>query len=403
MPRMQARVELVYFDAGGGHRAAAQALREMLALQGRPWDVRLVNLTQVLDPRQRFRDWTGQQPEDVYNRRLARGRTRGMGLELRLLQWAIRMLHSVLTRPLVRHWQDSQPDLVVSLIPNFNRVMASALQQARPGAPFATVITDLADLPPRFWVEPDVAQHVIAGTPHAVRQALDRGVPAARVSSVSGMLLRPAFYAPQAADRAGARRQAGLDPARPTAAVFYGGQGSEEMLRIARELPALQMVFLTGHNQRLAEQLRGCSGFAPRVVVGFTPEVPRWLHLADFFIGKPGPGAMSEALQMGLPLITFDNADTMPQERWNTRWVRELGVGLVIGSMDELPAAVDALTARLDEFRSRVRWIDNRAVFEVPQVLAELLQVSRSPRDAAQARAGAMVPTRGLAWQGADT
>lgn len=401
MRPMQAKVELVYLDAGGGHRASAMALRDMLQLQRRPWELRPVNLMALLDPQQRFRRATGMAPEDLYNRRLARGRTRGLQFELRLLQSAIRLLHRPLVRRLESHWRASAPDLVVSLIPNFNRAIGVALQRARPGVPFATVITDLADLPPRFWVEPSVQQHVIAGTPHAVRQALAQGVPPERVSPVSGMLLRPCFYQPQAEDRALARVQAGLDPQRPTAVVFYGGQGSEQMLRIARALPELQLVLLTGHNQRLAEQLRQAGGRAPRVVVGFTPEVPRWLHLADFFIGKPGPGAMSEALQMGLPLITFDNADTMPQERYNTRWVRELGIGIVVGSVADLPAAVHTMCQRLDGFRQRVHWIDNRAAFEVPEILAELLRAAPGAlgADARQRPAGR--GPQGMAWHGA--
>ena len=40
---------------------------------------------------------------------------------------------------------------------------------------------------------------------------------------------------------------------------------------------------------------------------------------------------------MGLPVITFSNAWTMPQERFNTRWVREQGVGRVVRSMTALP------------------------------------------------------------------
>lgn len=373
---MKPNLDLVYFDAGGGHRAAALALRDALALQRRPWTVRLVNLTAVLDREQRLQRSTGLAPEDWYNRRLQRGWTLGMAQELKLLQAAIRLAHGPLCRRLERHWSDARPDLVVSLIPNFNRAIGESLARARPGVPFATVLTDMADLPPRFWIEPGVEQHVVCGTSHARQQALAAGVPEQRVSLVSGMLLRPAFYRLPALDRAGGLARLGLDPGRPTAAVMYGGQGSTDMLRIARDLPDLQLILLAGHNLELARRLRSLQSRAARAVIGFTPEVPELLRLADFFIGKPGPGCLSEALHLGLPVISFDNVWTLPQERYNTHWVRELGLGLVLQSLAELPSATESLLARLHEFRTRVGWLDNQAVFEVPAILAELLQSS---------------------------
>jgi 1,2-diacylglycerol 3-beta-galactosyltransferase len=387
---MTPTVDLVYFNAGGGHRAAAQALRDILYQQGRPWHVRLVNLTQVLDPQQRFQRCTGRQPEDLYNLRLRRGWTWGLGFELKLLQAGIAAAHRPLLRRLRRHWAETAPDLVVSLIPNFNRPMGQALAQARPGVSFVTVMTDLADLPPHFWIEPRVQQHVICGTPRAQAQALAAGLPRERVSLVSGMLLRPSFYEAEAGCPAAGRRALGLDPQRPVIAVMYGGQGSMEMLRIARALPHHQLMLFTGHNAELAERLRRLPAAAPRAVLGFTQQVPQLLRLADGFIGKPGPGALSEALHLGLPVITFDNAWTMPQERYNTRWVRELGVGLVLRSLADLPDAVESLCDRLPELRSRVRWLDNRALFEVPALLDELLQLGLRSRAAGPSRPAGM-------------
>jgi UDP-N-acetylglucosamine:LPS N-acetylglucosamine transferase len=386
MAAMKPTVDLVYFNAGGGHRAAAQALRDVLLQQRRPWTVRLVDLSTVLDPQRRFHRITGMEPEDLYNKRLAKGWTLGLAQELKLLQATIRALHGPITRTLARHWQVTRPDLVVSLIPNFNRALADGLADARPGVPFATVLTDLADLPPRFWIEPGVQQHVVCGTAHAQQQALDAGVPPERLHRVSGMLLRPAFYAAPTVDRTATRQALGLDPNRRTAAVMYGGQGSMEMLRIARLLPDHQLILFTGHNQTLATRLQAETAAAPRAVVGFTHDVAPILRAADIFIGKPGPGAMSEALHLGLPVITFDNAWTMPQERYNTRWVRELGLGLVLESTGDLPRAVDHLLMRLDGFRHRVGWLDNRALFEVPEILDELLGTSLRRRD------GGLVP-----------
>ena len=120
-------VDLVWFNAGGGHRAAAQALEQVMQSQGSPWRVRKVNLTEVLDKDALFKRLTGIEPEDLYNKRLASGFTLGLAQELKLLQGLIRLSHSALVQRLARHWQATQPDLVVSLVPNFNRCLHDSL------------------------------------------------------------------------------------------------------------------------------------------------------------------------------------------------------------------------------------------------------------------------------------
>ena len=100
-------IDLVWFKAGGGHRAAALALEEVIRAQHRPWQVRLVNLTEVLDPSGRFRRLTGIDPEDLYNKRLASGFTLGLTQELKLLQGLIRLYHAGLVERLAAHWRRS--------------------------------------------------------------------------------------------------------------------------------------------------------------------------------------------------------------------------------------------------------------------------------------------------------
>ena len=374
------RVDLVWFNAGGGHRAAAQALEQVMHAQGRPWQVRKVNLTEVLDPTCVFRRLTGIEPEDLYNKRLASGFTLGLAQELKLLQGLIRVSHAGLVQRLAAHWAQTRPDLVVSLVPNFNRALHDSLAQARPGVPFVTVLTDMADHPPNFWIEPGTGQHAVCGTEHAVQQALAAGLPSARIHRTSGMILRPDFYLPPALDRSSERQAVGLDPHTPTGLVLFGGTGSRVMKRIALRLPDTPLILMCGRNEALADQLRAlpgaCTG-APRVVVGHTPDVARWMRLADFFIGKPGPGSLSEAVQMELPVLVTRNAWTMPQERWNTDWVRQQGLGLVCRSFRQVGAATGELIARLPEFQARVQQVRNRAVFEVPAILESILAASR--------------------------
>ncbi|MDO9032979.1 MAG: glycosyltransferase [Hydrogenophaga sp.] len=369
-------VDLIYFNAGGGHRASALALQSVLREQGRPWEVRLVNLFEVLDPSGRFKRLTGKAPEDWYNQRLARGWTLGMAHELKILQGLIRLAHPTLVRKLRRHWQRTRPDLVVSLIPNFNRALYHSLIAALPGVPYVTVLTDLADLPPHFWIERDQSQHFVCGTPRAVQQALALGHSEDRVHATSGMILRPEFYRPASLDRAEEQRRLGLDPQRPTGLVLFGGHGSKAMLGIAERLSNTQLILVCGHNQALAERLRGQPSTARHVVIGFSSDIPAWMRLADFFIGKPGPGSVSEAVQLGLPVIVVNNAWTMPQERYNADWVREQRLGIVMGSFRGVDSAVAQLLDGLDAYRARVDRIQNRALFEIPDILARVLAES---------------------------
>lgn len=385
MPRKRRVVELVYFNAGGGHKASALALQAAIRSAGLGWDVRLVNLFESVDTQAVFRRWTGMAPETYYNKRLELGWTLGLTQELKLLQAGIRLAHDFLKRRLVRHWQQSRPDLVVSMVPNFNRELYESVTEACPGVPYVTILTDLADLPPHFWIEPGQDQHLVCGTPHAVEQALAQGYSPEHIHATSGMILREEFYRPRMgeAERAKARQALGLDPVRPTAVVLFGGSGSRSMIDIARRLPNLQLILMCGHNSQLAAHLATQESSATHVVVGFTKEIPRYMQLADFFIGKPGPGSVSEAVHMGLPVIVTSNAWTMPQERYNAQWIEELRVGVVIGNFRRIAEAAALVETRLDAFRANVARVHNRAAFEVPPLLDGILRGVMAPAAAA--------------------
>jgi UDP-N-acetylglucosamine:LPS N-acetylglucosamine transferase len=366
-------VDLVYINAGGGHRSAAVAIDTVVRKQARPWQIRMVNLFEVLDPGGVFEKTTGMKPETYYNSRLKRGWTLGFAQELRVLQAIIRLGHRSITAQLQRHWQEASPDIVVSLVPNFNRAMYQALSALRPRIPLVTVMTDFADFPPHFWIEPKQPQHFICGTPRAVAQARAMGHDEARIHRASGMIIRPDFYEPLRCDRRAERLRLKLDPDRPTGIVMFGGHGSKTMKLIAKQLHDTQLICICGHNAALAAQLRAMPAAAPRVIVEFTAEIRYYMYLSDFFIGKPGPGSLSEAIQQGLPVIVVRNAWTLPQERYNTEWVRENRVGVVLDSFKSVRSGVAQIVGALAAWRANVGAIHNRAIFEIPEILAGLL------------------------------
>ena len=53
------KVDFIFFDAGGGHRSAANALKSVVEEQGRQWQVRLFNLQEELDSLDIFKKITG--------------------------------------------------------------------------------------------------------------------------------------------------------------------------------------------------------------------------------------------------------------------------------------------------------------------------------------------------------
>jgi 1,2-diacylglycerol 3-beta-galactosyltransferase len=76
-----------------------------------------------------------------------------------------------------------------------------------------------------------------------------------------------------------------------------------------------------------------------------------------------------------LPVLIECNAWTLPQERYNAEWVKEKRVGIVLKSFRDVVSGVRQMLepATLAEFRKNVAAQDNRAIFEIPEILAKLL------------------------------
>jgi glycosyl transferase family 28 len=376
-------IEFCFFDAGGGHRAAATALEMSIRAQGLPWDVRLTNLQELLDELDVLKKHTGIRIQDFYNTMLRTGWTLGSTQLMRVLQLVIRGYHRSTVRLLERHWKEAQPGMVVSFVPHFNRSLYESFHSAYPERPFVTILTDVADFPPHFWIEPNQQQYFICGSKRAVAQAHEMGHSDDRIFPASGMILHPRFYEAAMEDRIEARERLGLGPDLPTGLVLFGGHGSKVILEIAERLDraslALQLIVICGKNDKLAVALRARKFRFPIFVEGFTARVNDYMQLADFFIGKPGPGSLSEALEMRLPVIVERNAWTLPQERYNADWILENEVGVVLHSFRDIEKAVARLIepAALARYRGNTTAMKNRAVFEIPGILNKILGLAR--------------------------
>jgi 1,2-diacylglycerol 3-beta-galactosyltransferase len=393
------RVEIVYFNAGGGHRAAAMALKEALGAFDPIWQVELVQLQELLQSLDPLYQAAGLHSEELYNLVLKRGWTYGSETFLRVLQKGISIEAPAFKRRLREWWADRDPDLVVSVVPNFNRVLYEALELTHPTVPFVTIMTDFADVPPNFWMEPQ-DQYLVCGTRKAALQATLTGYyRPERVFEVSGMIIRPRFYGALASKPKLTREALGLDPRAKVALVMFGGYGSEESTEVIDHLgrQGVACILMCGRNEKLLEKYRSHRSVH---AVAFTEHVEEYMRLADFFVGKPGPGSISEALLMGLPVVVTSSSRTMIQERYNVTWIEEKGVGIGVANGRQLDEAVRYLLAgtRLEQYRRRAATLANRAIFEIPPLLHGIMDGhERGEQTVSSARDRMLVG--GLGWR----
>jgi hypothetical protein len=380
------KIHVLFHDAGGGHRNAAVALKAVCEWQSRPWEVNLVQFQELTDHLDVLRRLTGIRIEDQYNILLRNGWTWGSVYLLRILQLTIRIFHRPLARLLANYWREHPADLLVSVIPHFNREIAESWKSVYPDRPFVTIITDLADFPPHFWIEPIPEQIVVTGSERAEQQARDFGKTEKKLFCASGMILRPEFYAQQRESPLAIRSALGLIANLPTAIVLFGGYGSNVIYDIVQQIDEarlpLQMILVCGKNEKLAARLRAAKFSLPLHIIGFTREVNRLMHAADFLIGKPGPGSIAEAMISGLPVLVECNSSTLPQERYNTEWVVEKQVGVVVKSLKNAVPAVRSLLepGKLPALQHNVKSLHNRAVFEIADFLSTQLQEIAAPQ-----------------------
>src|SRR5215472_17058033 len=131
---MDRRLIIVFFDAGGGHRSAAEALKGVLESQQRPWQVQLLNLQELLDQLDILKKITGLRVQDGYNLILRKGWTRMTPQLLPILQSVVRAYHRPTVKLLKEYWEQHPAEIVISVIPHFNRALMESIQKSMPSS-----------------------------------------------------------------------------------------------------------------------------------------------------------------------------------------------------------------------------------------------------------------------------
>ncbi len=336
-------IDIVYFDAGSGHRTAAFALKSVIEAADATVHVRVLDILDVISGNRVFY-WVVRSGIAYFNWMLRRDRVIDLNGLIRLSLRCQDAVGSGGLAKISQFWQPPPPDIVVSVTPMYNPVLFRSAALANPHVTCITVPVDFEEVMPRYWVTPVVDQCYLMATPRLVEQAAEAAVPQRCIHRLGGMIIDPAFYEDVELDRNRELSKLGFSPA-PTGVASFGGQGCTILRDIAAHLAAvgtdLNMIFLCGRDERLFKMISEMSTPYAKLVLAYAPEPPsKYMRLADFIIGKPGAMTITEALITRTPIIAIKSRGMHPVQHANERWVEDHGTGIVVKRLSDLPDAV---------------------------------------------------------------
>ena len=332
----QKTVLMLMAHTGGGHLRAAEAVAEALRRRhGLAVSIEIVDALGEYAPfpfnrlASFYPGWIDRATVTWdWGYRLTDGRRRASSL-LRLfwpLVWP--RVHCLL--------QHHPADVVLSVHPLTNHFTAWALRRLKLVVSSLTLVTDPVSVHP-FWLAPEI-DRCLVGSVEARNRALDCGLNSDQVR-ITGLPVNPCF-ADGLMEKEEARHILGLSLDRPAVLMIGGGEGMGRIYQIARAVDAtccgIQLVVVTGRNEKLRERMHAADWRLPISIYGFVghggrnvdsrPTMSCLMSAADLLITKAGPGTLHEAFVAGLPLVL---SGAVPgQEAGNVRLTVEGGAGV---------------------------------------------------------------------------
>jgi 1,2-diacylglycerol 3-beta-galactosyltransferase len=383
---MTKRILILMSKTGGGHRASAEALRAGFAqLYGDAFHIDIIDL--LMD----YLPWPLREAPKSYGFMSAKA------------PWLWRLLFEAtdeamttkaldstaaraLSRSVERAFVEYQPDLVISVHPLAQHVSLRALRRSRLSTPFVTVITDLATMHPA-WFHPGVTLCFVP-TEEARQMARKHKLSDQQIR-LCGLPLRPAFTA--LPERGPAlRTRLKMDAELLAVLVYGGGESASKVTAIINALdqelhkgasPRGQMVVVCGREGKLQPALAARQWSVPLRSLGYVDNMHEWMAACDCIVTKAGPGAISEALVCGLPIVL---SGFIPgQEAGNVPYVINHGVGIYSDQPQQIASTVaywfGSGRRQMEEMSAKAIELSNpHATFEIVAEIAGLLDAGSS-------------------------
>jgi processive 1,2-diacylglycerol beta-glucosyltransferase len=262
-----------------------------------------------------------------------------------------------------------QPDLILSVHPNFNGSVLNILTEHNINIPFLTFIADLVSISP-LWADPR-ADHIICPTQESKDRCLDFGVPVSK-TKVLGFPVRSKFCNFTGEDDAN-REYTGDRPLE--CLIMSGGEGSGNMNSIARTLLKnfnCRVKIVAGRNKVMKFKLEHTllEKFGDRIeIYGFIDNIQDLMRSSDIVFTRGSPNAMMETVMCNTPLII---TGALPgQEEGNPGYMQKYNLGIICKDMRKLKAVVTELLADNAQKLNQIR--KSQSEFRNPDIAKNIV------------------------------
>lgn len=355
----QRRILIFFSDTGGGHRAAANALRDAFQFAfPDQYEVIFVDGFKECAPFPFNHIPDTYFPLTAYAPHLwgAMFHTSNSRVSL---PFSARFDDMILRRGCARAIRRYDPDLVISVHPLINRAACNALREIKPGAPFVTVVTDLFDAH-GMWFSA-ASDLVIVPTQGAYERGLKWKFPSSKIRVIGQPISLKFLQSDAHETQSELRARLDLRNDLFTILLVGGGEGMGPLRAIARALDhaqlPIQLAIIAGRNETLFRQLKELPWQIPVSIQGFVTNMPDWMRASDLVITKAGPGTIMETLAAGKPMIL--SGYLRGQEEGNVIFVQEEGIGVLRSNpqavVRQLRAWLDSEHGELLEMQTNAR------------------------------------------------
>lgn len=337
------RILFLMSDTGGGHRAAAEAIRDALfVLYGTDAiKAELVDVFKLsrfpLNYMPELYPWLVNHGKSSWGLSYNLSNTRRRA---KMLSRSMYLSNASRLKAMVR---EHPADVVVCVHSVITRPSMHAFMTLEKRPPFITVVTDLVSTH-MFWYDKRAERCLVPTQP-----AYDRGIACGlkpEQLAITGLPVHPRFVQ-NLPDKASARHDLGWTGEAPIILMVSGGEGMGPLYETARAINekrlTCQLVIITGKNKILKERLEATEWHQPTRIYGFVTEMPKFMAAADVLVTKAGPATISEACIAGLPMIL---SDAIPgQETGNVDYVVDNHAGVFAANPNAVGDAVAAWLA----------------------------------------------------------